>query len=202
MAPRPKSSTAHDASNSPSYPMGPFSTGGSSYTNTVPEEADEAQNTQHDRDADLSDPNTYPPPNEAPPVYAPPNRHPPGHAPPPGGYGSQQHLLDSAPAHPPPAYSKYTTAAQARWARSSRIAKFLCVSLLVAMIIIIVAVAAGVTLTRGGGSPNDGNNGNFGNGNGPGGGFPGNCSSDLGARCTSSNDCQSQICRADGTCGC
>lgn len=195
----PKGPSAHDASNSPSqsYPMGPFLNGGTSYTNTVPEEADETQHTEHNRDANLSDPNTYPPPQEAPPVYAPPNRHPPGQAPPVGSYGSQQHLVDAPPAHPPPAYSKYTTAAQARWARSSRIAKMLCIGFLIAIVIIIIAVSAGISLSRGSGGPGSG----FGGDNGPGSGGP-NCASDLGNSCNTNSDCLSQNCRPDRTCGC
>jgi hypothetical protein len=192
MAPKPKT-TAHDASNSPSYPMGQFSAGGSSYTNTVPEEADEAQI----RDANLSDPNTYShPQQEAPPEYAPPNRHPPGHAPPRGGYGSQQHLVQDHPAAPPPAYTKYTTAAQARWARSSRIAKFLCIFILIAIVVVIIGVSAGVTLSRDGNGPNNNdNNGDFGpgNGNGPDGANCGN-NSDSGQSCSVDSDCSSGLC--------
>jgi hypothetical protein len=204
MSPKPKGPSAHDTSTSPSYPMGPFSTGGSSYTNTVPEEADETQ--QQHRTADLSDSNTYPPPQEAPPMYAPPNRHPPGHAPAAGtGYGSQQHLVQDAPAHPPPAYSKYTTAAQARWARSSRIAKLLCIGFLIAIMVIIIVVAAAVTLTRGGRGPaGDGSsNPGFGGGPGSGGSGPGGGScSDFGASCNFGSDCTSGICRLSGTCAC
>jgi hypothetical protein len=204
MSPKPKLPSAHDTSTSPSYPMGPFSTGGSSYTNTVPEEADETQ--QQHRTADLSDSNTYPPPQEAPPMYAPPNRHPPGHAPASGSYGSQQHLVQDAPAHPPPAYTKYTTAAQARWARSSRIAKLLCIGFLIAVVVIIIVVAAAVSLTRGGGGgPGSGSsNPGFGGGPGSGGGSGpgGNCASDAGNLCTSGSQCSTGVCRLSGTCAC
>ena len=202
--------SAHETSTSPSYPMGPFSTGGSSYTNTVPEEADESQQQHRGgggiAGADLSDSNTYPPPQEAPPMYAPPNRHPPGHGPAGvGSYGSQQHLVQDAPAHPPPAYSKYTTAAQARWARSSRIAKLLCILFLIAIVVIIVVVAAAVSLTRGGsGGPNN-NGSNPGFGGGPGSGGPGSGSdcADFGNKCSGDADCSSGFCRlAFGTCGC
>lgn len=190
MAPKPKTTAP-----SPSYPMSQFATGGSSsYTNAVPEEADEAQNP---RDASLSDPNTYPhPQQEAPPEYAPPNRHPPGHAPPVGGYGSDQHLVADHPAAPPPAYTKYTTAAQARWARSSRIAKLMCIGVLILIVIAIIAVSAGVTLSRNGNGPNgDNGDGGFGNGNGggPGGANCGN-NSDSGQSCTTNSDCSSGLC--------
>lgn len=189
MAPKPKSpSSAHDTSTSPSYPMGPFSTGDSSYTNTVPEDLDE---THHHSNPDEEHAARELPPNDAPPMYAPPQRHP---------YGSQQHLVQDAPAHPPPAYSKYTTAAQARWARSSRIAKMLCIGLLIAIVVIIVAVAAGVSLTKGDNNgPGPGNGIGNGNGNGP---FNGDCNnnSDSGDTCTSDSSCSSGRCLIQGVC--
>ena len=200
MAPKP---TTNDG---PSYPMAQFSTGGSSYTNAVPEEESDSH-LNATQDAELSDPNTYPhPPQEAPPVYSPPNRHSPGHTPLRGGYGSQQPLVEDEPSHPPPVYSKYTTAAQKRWARSSRIARWVCVGIIIGIIVLIVAVGAGVGLTRNNGSsPNNGSGGfGPGSGNGPGGqgGSGGSCASDAGNICTRNSDCSSGFCSPAQTCAC